>query len=208
MDKNNATLRFCKYYEKTGVPEKYRHSYRVVDEHSQQELAHCDIIGQPLTTTFTISDNSGQSWLIKPNRKIFPTRWIITDSNENTIMQFDQKALAKFVNPIYKVMLSFLDSEDQEHARLVDPRDGVIDRIMSAYTSSWVVLKKDMPVAEMVLLPRKSKPKKGLLGKLRSLIKLSDDGLISAGSEHFMAPHIALGMYIIFRELRSTMAAT
>lgn len=48
---------------------------------------------------------------MRPNRKIMPSRWIVTDPDRNIAMQFDQKILGKLTNPIYKCALAFLNGD-------------------------------------------------------------------------------------------------
>lgn len=208
MKDNQAVLRFRKFYRKGDTPGKYKHSYKVIDDHTEKVLATCDLFGQAIFSNLAITDDKDQTWQMKPNRKIMPSRWIITDCKQNIAMQLDQKILGKIVNPIYKVMLGLLDGEGREVYRFVDPRTNIPDRIMAIFPNEWALLKEDTPMAKIISLPRKTKESKGLLGKLRSFIPATDDGLISIGSEPLLEAPVALGMYIIFSELKSKMAAT
>jgi hypothetical protein len=45
---------------------------------------------------------------MKPNRKVMPSRWIVTDPDGRITVQFDQKVLGKLVNLLYRVALTLL----------------------------------------------------------------------------------------------------
>ena len=56
-------------------------------------------------------------------------------------------------------------------------------------------------MAKLARLPKQKEKPRGALGKLRSLLAGSDQGIISAGPDHVLAAPLALGMLMIFDEL-------
>ncbi len=130
-----------------------------------------------------------------------PSRWVLTDPEQRIAAQFTQKALAKLANPLYRVALAMLDADGRETYRLVDARTNLADRIMVA-PGEWAIVQDDKPVAKLVSLPRhEDEPRKGLLGVLQKVFAASDHGIVSAGAEHVLEPPVALGTYLLHREL-------
>lgn len=207
IDEKQTILRFRQFFRKDDMPKNYRHSYEAVDDHTKQVLSTCDLFGQAIFSTLAVSDDHQQTWQMTPNRKIMPSRWMITDSEQNIIMQFDQKILGKLMNPIYKVMLSLQDHQGTEVYRLVDPRTNIPDRVMSIVPSDWALLKNDKPVAKIVRLRRPMKKPKGFIGKLRGFFPVLDHCLVSAGEDHILAAPVALCMIMIFSELKEKMTS-
>jgi hypothetical protein len=163
IDGKQTILRFRNFFRKDDMPKKYRHSYEAVDDHTKQVLSTCDLFGQAIFSTLSVSDSHQQTWQMRPNRKIMQSRWMITDSEQNIIMQFDQKIMGKLMNPIYKVMLSLQDDQGTEVYRLVDPRTNIPDRVMSIVPSEWALLKNEKPVAKIAQLRRPMEKPKGAL---------------------------------------------
>ncbi|MEN8131606.1 MAG: hypothetical protein ABFS45_15720 [Pseudomonadota bacterium] len=206
---NQAIFRIRKSHKKGEKPKKYQCTYEIVDEGTQQVMAICDLIGTASFSTLTIIDNDRQSWIMSPNRRIMPSRWAVADPGQNVAVQFDQKILGKLINPIYKVAFALLDDRETEKYRLVDPRTSIPDRIFGVSPGEWVILDDDRPVAKLGKLPRQTdQPEgKGLFGRLKKAVTGSDDAVVSAGSNHLLPAPVALGMFMLFKELTDTSAA-
>ena len=139
---DNAVYRVRQFYQKGEKPKKYCYTFEVIDEHTHQVMAVCDLIGRAVFATLEIFDHNQQTWQMKPNRKIMPSRWIVIDPNQQVAMQFEQKILGKLINPLYKVALALMDGNGNEVYRLVDPRKNIPDRIMAANTGEWTICKR------------------------------------------------------------------
>ena len=87
-------------------------------------MAVGDLVGQAVFSTLTIIDQDSRPRQIKPNRKIIPSRWVVTDPGQSIAMQFDQKILGKMVNPINNTMLALLDNMAKEVYRLIVAEGG------------------------------------------------------------------------------------
>jgi hypothetical protein len=196
-----ACYRILKSTDRGDKPKKYRGSFRLVDERTGLEAASCDLVGNAAFATITILDGENRNWQMRPNRKIMPSRWIVTDPQQRVAMQFDQKILAKLVNPLYRTVLVLLAEDDSEAFRLVDPVANIADRMFGTIIGDWAILSGDRPVAKLTWLKRPGEPAGGLLGKVRHWLKSSDLAIVSAGEEHALAAPVALCMYLIFREL-------
>jgi antitoxin (DNA-binding transcriptional repressor) of toxin-antitoxin stability system len=199
--KDQAIYRIRRFYKKGHRPKKYRNSFEVIDESTQQVMASCDLIGQAVFATTSFADQDQQVWQMKPNRRIMPSRWIVTDPGGNAAVQFDQKILGKIVNPLYKVVLAILDAEGREIFRLVDPRTNIPDRIMAVNVGEWTIVDGDRPVAKLTSLPREQEAPKGMFKKLKKIFVAYDRAIVSTGGRHFLPAPAALGMLLIFDEL-------
>ncbi|MCB2148950.1 MAG: hypothetical protein KQI81_20885 [Deltaproteobacteria bacterium] len=129
---NLAVYRVRRFNKKGDKPKKYRCTFEVTDEHTQQVMAVCDLLGQAVFSTLTMIDHANHTWQMKPNRRITPSRWTVTGPEQKIAMPFDQKILATMVNPINKTVLALLDSMGKEVYRLVDTWTSIPDRELGA----------------------------------------------------------------------------
>ena len=201
-----AIYRVREYRRSGEVPKKYQRTYEVIDEKNRQVMAVCDLVGKAVFSELLIADHRQRTWRMRPNRKIMPSRWMVTDPEQQIAMQINQKILGKVVNPLYKTALTLEDGEGRETFRLVDPRTNIPDRIFGVGPGEWALLNGDRPVAKLVRLPRRTETGKGLLGKLKKWLTASDRGIMSAGAEHVLPAPVALGMLLIFNELTDASA--
>lgn len=197
----SPTYRVRRYYRKDDRPKKYQCTYEIIDDSTEQVVAFCDLIGKAAFTELEIFDHRQQLWRMKPNRKIMPSGWVVTEPGEKIAVQFDQKILGKMINPLYKTVLVLQDREGKEVYRLVDPRSSIPDRLLGLGPDEWALMSGDRLSAKLVRLPGKTEPPKGIFGKLKSMLMTSDPGIVSHGSRHVLPAPVALGMYILFREL-------
>jgi hypothetical protein len=201
---SQAVYRVRRLHRKGDLPSKYRYTLEMTDDSTQEVMATCDLIGRATFATLTITDSDQRAWQMKPNRKVMPSRWVVTDPKGRVAMHFDQKTLGKLANPLYRIALAVLDAERGEVYRLVDPRTNVPDRILGVGPREWLLMAGERPVAKLVRLPKQREQPQKLLGKLRGFLAGSDQGIISAGADHILAAPVALGMLMIFDELTDT----
>ena len=112
--------------------------------------------------------------------------------------------MGKLVNPLYRVALALLDREGEEAYRLADQRTSTSDRIFGLPPREWPLLAGGKPVAKLARLPSQKEKPTGALGRLRSFLAGSDQGIISASPEDVLAAPVALGMLMILDELTDT----
>jgi hypothetical protein len=194
----HAVYRVRTLYRRDAMPKGYRHTLELVDDRSGQVMATCNVVGRPAFATLEVIDELGRAWRMQPNRKIMPSRWIVTDPDQSIAMQFDQKILGKLTNPIYKCALALLDGDGQEVYRLIDPRTNIPDQIFGTGPDDWVIVAGDRLVAKLVRLRREEAKAGGLRGLLKALATTSDPGIVSVGAEHLFPAPVALSMIIIF----------
>jgi hypothetical protein len=204
MSTDRAVYRVRRYYRKSELPKKYGGTFEMVDDNAQQVMAVCDVIGKAALATSTIKDHLQDTWRMQPNRKIMPSRWVVTDPGQNIAMQFDQRILAKMTNPMYRTVLALLDGAGKEVYRLADPRTSIPDRMLGVGPDDWAIMSGDTLVAKLVRLPRQSEPSNGILGKLKTMLTTSDMGIISAGGHHVLPAPVALAMVMLLQELTDT----
>lgn len=198
---DRAVYRVHRVHRKGDVPRKYQHSLELTDEHTREVMATCDLIGKAMSSTLAIMDRDQRIWEMKPSSKVTPSCWAVTDPDQRIAMQLDQMAVARLANPLYRVALALLDAEGSELYRLVDPRTDMPDKALGLGPSEWALLKDERPVGKLVRLPRQPDRAAGFLGKMRRHLAGSDQGIVSAGSDHVLAAPVALGMLMIFNEL-------
>ena len=198
---NQAVYRIRRFYEKGDKPKKYRGSYAVADEGTGQVMARGDLVGQAAFATHTFLDQDQQAWQMKPNRKIMPSRWILTDPEGKVALQFDQKILGKMINPLYRIVLAVLDREGREIYRLVDPRTNIPDRLLGVNIGEWTIMEGDRPVAKLACLPREQAPPKGMFKAIKKFFTSSDRAVICAGNRHVLPAPAVLGMLWLFDQL-------
>jgi predicted ATP-dependent Lon-type protease len=76
IPENTSGLRFLRERKDTLKNQnKYKESYKVVDEISEKTLAECDLYGHAGFVNLEIKDEEGHRWTTRPNRKIMPGRW-------------------------------------------------------------------------------------------------------------------------------------
>ena len=164
---DEAVYRVLRTYRKEGKPKGYQYTLEVIDDHTQKVVASCDIKGRPVFSVLEIMDDRHQEWVMTPNRKIMPSRWIVRDPKQRVAMQFDQRILGKLANPLSKVGLGLLDGNGEEIYRLIDPRAGHLDPLF-LNPDEWVVTDGSKPVAKIVQLPRQKQQSQGFVGVLRA----------------------------------------
>ena len=201
---DQAVYRVRRFYRKGDVPKKYQCTFEMIDDNTQQVMAVCDLIGKAVFATLVIIDHQQKNWQMKPNRKIMPSRWFVTDPSQSIAMQFDQKIMGKMINPLYKIALTLKDTEGKEIYRLVDPRTNIPDRILGVGPNDWAIISGDKPVAKLVRLPKQTEPAKGIFSKLKKMLVSTDRGIVSAGNAHALPAPVALGMLMLFEELTDT----
>ena len=201
---DQAVYRVRRFFRKSDMPKKYQYSLELTDDRTQQVMATCDLVGKATFTTLTIVDRQHLTWQVKPNRKIMPSRWVVTDPRQHIAMQFDQKILEKLVNPLYRAVLVMLDGEEKEICRLIDPRTNIPDRLLGARPDELLILAGDRVVAKLVSLPRQEDQPTRFWGKLKAFLATSDRGIISTGGNHALPAPVALGMFMIADDLIKT----
>lgn len=199
-----AVYRIRRFRREGEKPKRYKYTFELIDEETDQAMAVCDLAGRAVFSTLTLRDEEEQPWEMRPNRKVMPSRWIVTDPRKQTVMQFDQKILGKITNPLYKTVLALLDESGNEAYSLVDPRTNSPDRILGLGPDDWAIMDGDEPVAKLVYLPKQDESPKSLLGRLKEWLEASDRGIVSMGSKHLLPAPVALGMLILFNELTDT----
>ena len=198
---NQAVYRIRQLVREGDKPMIYQESLEIADDRTKEVLARCDLFGPAAFSKIEIIDKNYQTWQMKPVRRFKASRWIVTDPEKRIAMQIDQKAVGKFINPIYKVVLVLRDWEENVKFRLVEPKSNIPDRILPVNAGEWAIMAGDKPAAKLTWLPRQEVAAKGFLGKLKRLLTASDRAIISAGPLHCLDAPAALAVYLLFSEL-------
>lgn len=202
-----ALYRLRTGYRKELTSKTYRNSFALLDETSQQPMASCDLNGRAAQSLLLLRDEHQQSWQMRPNRTLLPSRWLVSDPQQRVVMQFEQSILGKLSNPLHKVVFSLLDGDGQLLYQLLDPRNAVGERLFGVGPDDWAISAANgQLLAKLVRLPRQQARTPGILGALRALLSSADQGLLSLGPQHLLAAPVALGMLLLLNELTDSSA--
>lgn len=204
MSTSPATYRVRTFSRKGDLPSNYRGTYEILDEQTQQVMAYCDVSGHATFSLVSIMDEDHKAWTMKPNRKILPTRWILTGPSQSLAIQFDQNLSRKLKNPIHRVVLTLLDGQDKVIYHVVDPREQFIDRVLGVGPDDWVLMEGDEPAARITNLVRYEGQPVGLWQKLKAFLTPTDKGIVSLKGSHVLSAPIALAMLLILHELTAS----
>lgn len=190
-----------------GPPIKhYRGTWVLSDEATEQVLATCDLMGVVTFRSHDIVDGDRQVWRLTANRAVMPSRWLLTDPAQRLVLQFHQQILRKLLNPWRRTGLVLLDAEDRQLFRLMDPRTGVLGRMIGPGVDDWALMQGDAPVGKLVRLPKEQDEPKGLLGRLGKLLSRADQGIASVGPAHALSAPAALALLMLVNELTDSSA--
>jgi hypothetical protein len=195
---NQAVYRIRQHVRESDKPMIYQESLEIADDRTGEVLAHCDLFGLAALSRTEIVDKNYQTWQMKPVRTFKSSRWIVTDPENRIAMQIDQKAVGKFINPVYKVLLVLRDWEENVKFRLVEPKTEIPDRVLPVDAGEFAIMAGDKPAAKLTWLPRQDVAAKGFFGKLKKLLIASDRAIVSAGPQHCLDAPTALAMYLVF----------
>lgn len=182
-------------------PKGYRHTLELIDDRTQQVLAVCDVTGFAVTTALEIRDDVGRTWHLRPNRKVLPTLWSLHDPDGRLVVEVHGRSLEKLANPFGRVAWSLRDAEGRETFRVVDGRDRALDRTLGGGPNEWLVTDGTRVTARVTRLPRNRTEPRGLLGRLRALLAVTDLGLVSEEAGHPFPGPVALALLMLVREL-------
>ena len=185
---------------------RYRGTWELSDEATGQVLATCELMRAVAFGTHEIVDHRQQVWRLAANRAVMPSRWLLRDPAQRLVLQFHQQILRKLLNPWRRTGLLLLDGNGQESFRLIDPRKGVLGRMLGPGVDGWVVMERDKPVAKLVRLSKQEKEPKGLFGQLGKLLSGADQGIASPGPAHALGAPAALALLMLVHELTDASA--
>ncbi len=175
-----------------------------VNEKQSQVAAECQLFGHACFAITDITDSEGSRWQLRPNRKIMPSRWILYNANGAVCAQYDQKIMGKLVMPFYRVLLTVLDANEVEIARVVDVTSTKADMIFDGTgPHEWAVLHNDKQVAKLARLEAKAPLKPGWRGKRQSVFRGRDDGIQSYTPNGYFKPAEGLALLLIAKALKS-----
>ena len=199
---DRTAFRIQRRSDARGKPAKYRATYTLVDEQAQKTVVQTDLIGRAVFSRMTLVEPCGRRWTLQPNRKVMPTRWLLSDEQERLEFQFDQKVFGKLVYPLFKTVLAILDAQDRELMQLVNLHNKKAAYVLGLEAGKYALVRDQSPLAELGMLPReKPAGRKGVLGSFKRFMASSDRALISLSDQHPLPPPAALAMYLLYEEL-------
>jgi hypothetical protein len=157
--------------EYEGKQKGYRHTYYVVHANDRGTLFRCDVVGHIASHEVVFSTPSNEHvFSMRPNRKVMPTAWPVTNSNGQPLGRIAQKILGKGV-------WAATDSADREVFRIVDAEQAV-DRVgrtvFGGVSSAYRLVRGDLLLATTTMEPREAVTKRGIRGFLKAFVTPSD----------------------------------
>lgn len=182
-------------------PKGYRHTVVLSDDATGQRVAHCDVCGQLLHAPQVIETDSGPRWGLRPNRRIMPSHWMISDPGNRAVLVLDQRIFGKLSNPLTRVGMNIEDPQGVVLYRVVD-KGSLPERLLGPDPNAWTVENDAGAVALIANLPKPGQHARGWRGKWQRFLQGSDIGLVSLGDAHLFGVAESLAILMIFRELR------
>jgi hypothetical protein len=183
-------------------PKKYRYTLELVDETRGTVLWRCAVLGTPLHQPQTLEVAGGEAWIVRPNRKIMPSHWLLADPGGSDVLRLDQRIFGKLTGPLTRVGMTIHDLRDGAIHRVVEPDARLAERLLGPDPKAWTVENNDGPVALIASLPKPEQPVTGWRGRIQRFLRGADMGLISLGERHRFGSAESLAILMIFRELR------
>lgn len=165
-------------------------------------MAQCEVCGQLLHSHQLIVTDNGQRWNLRPNRKIMPSNWTLSDPQDRPVLVLDQRIFGKLSSPLTRVGMIIKAPQGAVLYRVMEPKASLPERFFGPDPDAWTVENDEGPVALIASLPKPGQPAKGWRGKLQRFIQGVDVGLVSLGDSHRFASAESLAILMIFRELR------
>lgn len=164
-------VRMQREREYEGKPKDYRHTYSVVHVDDGGTLFRCDVVGHVTSHQLIFCTHSNEHvFSMRPNRKIMPTAWPVTDAKGQPVGRITQKILGKGV-------WAATDSADREVFRIVDAEQAV-DRVGRAVfggvSSAYWLVQGDLLIATTSMEPREAVTKRGIRAFLKAFVTPSD----------------------------------
>jgi len=185
-----------------GATRDLRYTLDLIDEAKGITVAHCSVRGTPIHKPQSIQVDGAGDWAVRPNRRIMPSYWIVSDPLGRQRLLLDQRIFGKLSGPLTRIGMAIKDPKGAVLYRVVEPDASLGDRLLGPGPDVWTVENDAGPVALIVTLPKPGSPAKGWRGKLQRFIQGSDMGLVSLGDAHRFGVAEALAILLIFRELR------
>src|SRR5690606_33436043 len=121
-------------------------------------LAHCDVCGQLLHASQAIETASGQRWSLRPNRRVMPSHWTLSDPDDRAVLVLDQRIFGKLVSPLTRVGMSIKNPQGRVAFRVVEPDASLPERLLGPDPDAWAVEGDDGPVALIATLGKTGAP--------------------------------------------------
>lgn len=184
------------------APKDHRYTLELVDEASGNELARCVVTGTPIHEAQTVSVVDGGEWIVRPNRRLMPSHWILTDPQDRAVLHLDQRTFFKLAGPLTRIGMVIRDPQGNERYRVVEPDASLGERLFGPDPQAWRLEADGVLVGLIATLPKQGQATTGWRGKVQRFLQGTDRGLVSLTGQHLFTPPQALVILMMFRELR------
>jgi hypothetical protein len=210
IPKNTSGLRFVRERkEALKNQEKYKESYKVIDEISEKTLAECDLYGHAGFVKLEIKDEQGNVWTTRPNRKVMPSCWSFFSNNDECLYKIKRPNVFLFMNPFRRTFFYLIDMYSNSTLKFQDLESSIGDQLFSTSPFTWSITNNKDVVATIKRLARKGEelPEKGFFNKFKRLFRSSDWVLLTPGSTPVLSAPVYLGLMLLLEEHTKNPAA-
>jgi hypothetical protein len=189
--------------------EKYKESYRVVDEASDKLLAECDLYGNAAFVNIEIRDENGTQWVMKPSRKIMPNRWSFYSVTGECLFEIKRPNVIHFMNPLRRTYFYIINKQTNQKFKFKDLDSNLGDLLFNTSTFVWSITDNKDELATIQRLAKKGeeRPEKGFFNKLKRLFRSSNWVLITQSDKPVVEAPIFLGLILLLEEHTKNPAA-
>ncbi len=204
-----SILRLVEDKKQELVGDKYRKSCFVKDNATDDVLVECDLYQKAIYSEILLTDNKHQTWKIKPNRKIMPTRWHVYSPFDEKTFEVRLPNFFIMMNPFSRTYLRLSDIQSGRKLKFVDLESGFFDRIFGGTNLIWSITDNNKVIAEIRYLAREEdeeeqKPKKkGFFARLKGWFRRADWSLQSYAAEPVISAPAFLALALVYNEVSS-----
>lgn len=178
----------------------YKRSYVVFNEKNGGQLACCDLCGNVESSPVSIVDSAGQEFILKPSRKIMPSKWILTDQNSMPVYEVERASVVKLLNPIGRNLLTVHNLIDKKRYELNNLSKNKLDLMFGPSMLEWYLMEGNVALAGIERRKNGAgiESEKGFLSKLKCFLKPSNWILVTNSDSHLISAPAFIAMMMLF----------
>lgn len=190
-----------RYDREKAVQKKYKRSYSVLDVKSEAILVSCDVIGHMESNQVELTTPEGQLFL-NPNRKIMPSKWLLTDSQGQLVSEISRASVVKLMNPIGRHLLT-IQTGGREF-QMMNVAKSKLDIMFGTASVDWALMENKQAVAgfDRRKDPNAKSEKSGFLGKIQSFLTSHYWVILIDDISPPLSPSTFLSMMLVFEAHR------
>ena len=191
------------YRKEASSKKGYKRSYVVRDVQSKSQLAYCDLCSYVESSPVPIVDADGREFILTPNRKIMPSKWILTDCDSVPVYEIERASAAKILNPLGRKLLTVRCLSEKKEYELHHLAKNKLDLMSAPSTFDWYLLEGEVAVAGLECRKGESNAEsgKGFLSKLKSFLQPSSWILVTHSDSHLISASAFIAMMMLYHAI-------